>query len=115
MIAIIVAIIASVAPQQTVTCSSGDDRHAVAPAELARDRLAQRPRAPGDGVLVDVGLNRRARRVLHDRRRRKVRKSLRQVHAAVELVEPRHLADDRLGELRRFLRSRQLRHAVGDR
>ena len=110
MIAIIVAIIASVVPQQTVTCSSATIWQAVAPRELARDRLAQRPRAPGDGVLVDVGVDRGAGRVLDRRRRRKVRKPLRQVDAAVELIEPRHLADDRLGELRGFLRSGELRH-----
>ena len=84
MIAIIVAIIASVAPQQTVTCSSATTGDAVAAGELARNRFAQRPRAPGDGVLVDVGVDRRARGLLHDRRRRKIRKSLRQVHAAVD-------------------------------
>ena len=110
MIAIIVAIIASVEPQQTVTCSSATTGDAVAPRELARDRLAQRPRAPGDRVLVDVGVDRRARRLLDRRRRRKIRKSLRQIDAAVQLVEPRHLADDRLGELRGFLRSGEFRH-----
>ena len=46
MIAISVAIIASVAPQQTVTCSSADDRNAVAARELARDRFAQRAERP---------------------------------------------------------------------
>src|SRR5947209_3326118 len=40
--------------------------------------------------------------------RREVRKALGQVDAAVKLVEPRHLANDRLGELRGLLRSGQL-------
>ena len=88
----------------------GDDRHAVAARELAGDRLAQRPRAPGDRVLVDVGLDRRAGRVLDDRGRREVGEPLRQVDAAVQLVQPRHLADDRLGELRRLLRTGELGH-----
>ena len=53
----------------------GHDRHAVAARELARDRLAQRARAPGDGVLVDVGVDRRARRFLDDLRRRESRET----------------------------------------
>ena len=46
MIAIIVAIIASVAPQQTVTCSSAEIVHAEPAAELRGDRLAQAPARP---------------------------------------------------------------------
>ena len=84
MIAIIVAIIASVDAAADGDLLVGDDRHAVAARELARDRLAQRPRAPGDGVLVDVGVDGRAGRVLDRRRRRKIGKPLRQVDAAVQ-------------------------------
>ena len=40
---------------------------------------------------------------LTDGGRRKIRKALRQVDGAVQLAEARHLADDRLGELRGLL------------
>ena len=88
----------------------GDHGHAVATAELARDGFAQRPGAPGDRVLIDVGLNRGAGGLFHNRRRGKVGESLREIDAAVHLIEPRHLADHRLGELRGFLRSGEFGH-----
>ena len=85
----------------------GDYRQAVAPRELPGHSLAQRPRTPGDGVLIDVVLNRLAGHVLNQLRRGKIGKPLRQIDAAVQIVQPRHLADDRLGELRRLLRPRK--------
>ena len=88
----------------------GDHRHTIAARELAGDGLAKRPGSPRHRVLVDVLLDGGARRILDGLRRRKVGKSLRQVHPAVPFIEARHLADDRLGELRRFLRSNKLRH-----
>ena len=106
--AIIVDIIASVAPQHTVTCSSATDRHAVAARELAGDCLAQRSGAPRHRVLVDVALDGGARRVLDRLGGRKVGESLRQIHAAVLVIQSRHLADDRFGELSRFFRAGEL-------
>ena len=93
-----VAIIVSVDAAAHGDLRVGVDRHAVAARELRRDRLAQRPGAPGDGVLVDVGANRGARRLLDRRGRGKIRKALRQIDGAVLLRQPGHLADDRLGE-----------------
>ena len=88
----------------------GNHAESVAPLELASDRLAQRARAPRDRVLVDVGVDCRTRRVLDGGGRRKIRKSLRQVDAPMKLIEPGHLADDRLGELGGLLRSGELGH-----
>src|SRR5206468_6548412 len=87
---------------------------AIALRERAGDALAQRPRAPRDGVLVDVGVNGGAGGVLDPIRRRKIRKALRQIHAAVQLVQARHLADHRLGELRRLLGSGEFGHTGGN-
>ena len=113
--AIIVDIIASVDPQQTVTCSIGDHVDAVAARELARDGLAQRPLAPRDRVLVVVGVDRRAGGVLDGLRRGEIGKSLRQIDGVVRVAQPRHLADDRLGELQRLLRSREFGHRFRNR
>src|SRR5207248_2592993 len=41
----------------------------------------------------------------------KIRKPLRQVDGVVRVAQPRHLSNDRLGELQRFLRTRKLRHS----
>src|SRR6266516_1616831 len=61
--------------QYAVTWGALPLREAVA-REFTRDGLAQRPRPPGDGVLVDVAVNRGARRVLDCLRRGKVGKPL---------------------------------------
>jgi hypothetical protein len=69
---------------------------------LRGERVAQRLRSPGDRVLVLVGEERLGGALLERLRRRKVRETLRQVHGAVTLREPRHLADHRLAELLGF-------------
>ena len=76
-------------------------RVVVEPAEaprLADQGLAQSLRSPGDGVLVDVGLERPGGLVLDRRRRREVREALGEVDAVVFQAQPGHLADHRLGE-----------------
>jgi hypothetical protein len=89
----------------------GHDRQSVAARELVRHGFAQRARAPGDGVLIHVAVDGGAGRRLDGVGRRKVRKPLRQVHATVQVIQPRHLADDRLGELGGLFRSGELRHS----
>ena len=88
----------------------GDHLDAVAAGERLRDRLAKRARAPRDRVLVDVGVDGGAGGLLDRSRRRKIGKALREVDAAVRFAQPRHLADDRLGELQRFPGTCDLRH-----
>ena len=88
----------------------GADRHAVAARELAGNCLAQRSGAPRHRVLVDVGLDGGARRVLDRLGGRKVGESLREIHATVLVTQSRHLADDRFGELSRFFRAGELGH-----
>ena len=66
---------------------------------LLGDRLAQRRRAPGDGVLVHVGLDGRAGGVLERLGRREVGEPLGQVDAVGGHAKPRHEPNDRLLEL----------------
>ncbi len=67
--------------------------------KLFDDGVAQRLRAPGDGVLVDVVSDGFARRFLDFLGRRKVRKSLGQIDGAVLQSQPRHFANDGFREL----------------
>jgi hypothetical protein len=55
--------------------------------------------APGNGVLVQVGIDCGAGRILDLSRRREIRKSLRQINCIIADSQPRHLTDDRLGEV----------------
>jgi hypothetical protein len=93
--------IASVDPQ-----ADGDLRrvhlHAVALRKIASDRLAQILGAPGDRVLVDISLNRGARRVFETWWVAKSGKPLREIDGVELLRQPGHFPDDRLGELRSF-------------
>ena len=70
--------------------------------EVARRRLgdgiAERLRAPGDRVLVDVSVDGIRDRPLELRRAREVGEALRQADRALGHRHPVHLADDRFGE-----------------
>ena len=74
------------------------DRHRVEVAVRPGERVAEGLAAPGDRVLVEVGVDRALRRLLHLRGRGEVGEALREVDAAVHRVQSGHLADDRLGE-----------------
>src|SRR5262245_46767014 len=93
MTASMVAIMHSVAPQQTVTFASGSQGMPLNGRGLAEDG-----RAPGDGVLVDAVLDRPAGGVLDLRRGVEVRHALAQVERAVLGGQPGHFADHRFGE-----------------
>ena len=94
------AIIASVAPQVTVTWVSGS----IAPQPgkwrggRGRDRVAQRLAAPGDRVLVDVVVDGRRGGVLELGRAREVGEALGEADRAGRHRQPVHLADDRFAE-----------------
>jgi hypothetical protein len=83
MIALIVEIIASVAPQVTVTFFSGSAWMPLYVAYLPAERVAERLGAPGDRVLVDVGRDRAAGGLLQGLGGREVRVALREVDRAV--------------------------------
>ena len=76
------------------------DLHVVPAPVLLGDRLAKHRRAPRDRVLVDVAVDRRARRLLHRSGIGKSGKSLREIHGLVHGGDARHLADDGFGERR---------------
>ena len=76
--------------------------HAVERPVAPGERVAQRLGAPGDRVLVDVPADGLDGGLLDLGGRREVREPLGEVHAAVLHREPGHLADHRLGELRRL-------------
>ena len=59
------------------------DAHAIEVAVGLRDRIAQRLRAPGDRVLVDVRVDRALRGLLERGRRGEIREALREVDAAM--------------------------------
>ena len=95
----IAAIIASVAPQETVTSVSGSTAQAgYQRLVLARDGGAERRRPPGDGVLVDVVLDGRDGRGLELRRAGEIGEALGEVDGRVAQGQTRHVADDGLGE-----------------
>ena len=106
-----VAIIASVDPQQTVTCVSGSMARPWRRAASRAMACAQLGRAPGDGVLVDVGVDGARRRGLDRLGRGEVGEPLRQVDRAVPMRQPGHLADDRFGEAGGLAGDPELRHA----
>ena len=60
---------------------------------LGGDRFAQAGGAPGDGVLVDIGVDRVDRGLLDEIRGGKVRVALGEVYRPVEHRQARHLAD----------------------
>jgi hypothetical protein len=71
------------------------------PLRLRRDPIPERLGAPGDRILVDVVLDGGAGGVFELLWGREVREALRQVDAVIGAIQgnqPRHLADDRLGE-----------------
>ncbi len=73
--------------------------------DLAGDRMPERRRPPGDGVLVVVGVDGGLGRLLEFGRAGKVREALREVDTTVRQTQPGHLPDHRLGErpgLRRY-------------
>ena len=90
--------IASVAPQQTVISRSGSTSIPYHCRYFSAIASRRRRRAPRDRVLVDVVVDRRARRVLHRLGHREIGQALRQVDRAVLVRHARHLADHRLGE-----------------
>ena len=94
-------IIASVEPQQTVISRSGSTVHALRACEFLGDGVAQRLRAPGDGVLIDRRRQwlRCAARLYFDGSG-KVRKALRQIDGLVLKGQARHFADYGFSELR---------------
>ncbi len=74
--AIKVEIMVSVEPQQTVISRSGINLDALPHLHLPGDGVTQVLRAPGDGVLIDVGGNRFLRRAFNFRRSREVGETL---------------------------------------
>src|SRR5262249_41626556 len=80
------------------------DVEAVARRRVGGDRVAQRFRAPGNRVLIDVFENRVARGGLERLGRRKIREALRQIDRAMLVGKARHFADDRFGEACGFFR-----------
>ena len=82
--------------------------------ELARgrrgDRVAQRLAAPGDGVLVDVGIDRGRDGRLQLGRAGEVGKALREADRAGRHGQAVHLPDDRFGEPVRLGRDRSSGH-----
>ena len=98
--AIMVDIMASVEPQQTVISRSGSIVESVGAVEFFGDGVAQRFRAPGDGVLIDVRGDGVLRGALDFRGRGKIGKALREIDGAVLQREARHLANHGFGELR---------------
>src|SRR5207247_570283 len=65
----------------------------------ARDRVPEFAGAPGDRVLVVASVEGSLRGLRDLGRRLEVRVALGEVHGAVQGRDPRHLADDGLGEL----------------
>ena len=76
------------------------------------DRVAQRLRAPGDRVLVDVVVDGLRGRVLQLGRAREVREALGQADRTVLHGQPVHLADDRLGEAGGLGRDARVAHGA---
>ena len=91
----------------------GVDVQAEVPAGVLGDRLAEVAGAPGDGVLVDVGLDRPAGGGLDLGGGGEVGHPLGQVHGAVLGGLDRHPADHALGEPRRLVREQGELHRVG--
>ena len=92
-------IIASVEPQQMVISRSGSTRMPWVRSNFSTMASRSGFRAPGDGVLIDVVGNGLAGGFLDFGGRRKIRKSLREIHCVVFQGETGHLADDGLREL----------------
>ncbi len=74
--------------------------HAIETFHLVGDSLSQSSIAPGDGVLVDVGLDGADSCLLHSGRGGEVGEALRQVESIVFKSQSRHVTDDRLGQSR---------------
>jgi len=87
----------------------GINRHPLPFLKFPGNGVAQTFRAPGDGVLIDVGGNRFLRRPLDLRRSREVRKALRQIDGVIHHRLPRHLANHGLSEVRDFAAEEGLR------
>ncbi len=96
--AIMVEIIASVEPQQTVISRSGSTATPCVRSKFRGNGVAKLFRAPGDGVLVDVRGNRVLRGALDFGGRGKIGKALREIDGAVLQGQARHFADHRFGE-----------------
>ena len=67
--------------------------------EFFDDGVAQRFRAPGDGVLIDVVGDGLSRGFLHFHGGGKIGKTLREIDGVVLHGQARHFADDGFGEL----------------
>ena len=91
----------------------GVDVQAEVPGGVLGDGLAEVAGAPGDGVLVDVGLDGPAGGGLDLGRGREVGHPLGQVDGAVPGGLDRHPADHALGEPRRLVREQGELHRVG--
>ena len=76
----------------------GVEFHAIGPPVFGCDGIAKRLGAPGDGVLIDVGVDGFGRGALQNRGRGKIGEALRQIDGPVAYREARHLADDGFGE-----------------
>ena len=76
----------------------GIDRYALRALEFRGDGVAERLRAPGDRVLIDVRGDGRLRRVLDFGGRGKIGKALREIDGAIAHRQPRHFADYGFGE-----------------
>ena len=63
------------------------------------DRVAQRLRSPGDGILIPIVRNRLLGRCFDFSGSGKIRKALREIYRAPQEREPRHLANDGFAEL----------------
>ena len=85
MIASMVAIMHSVAPQQTVIWVSGSQSIPLNAAGFGGDGLPQDRHAPGDGVLIEAVANRLAGRLLDDLRRVEVGHPLAEIDRAMLL------------------------------
>ena len=108
--AIIADIIASVEPQQIGDFAFGIDANSLRALEFFDDGVAQRFRAPGDRVLIDVVGDGLAGGFLDFCGRGEIRESLREIDGVVLQRQARHFADDGLGELLGFGR----KHAAGE-
>ncbi len=89
---------ASVEPQQTVISRFGIGRRALGALEFFGDGVAKRFRAPGDGVLIDVGGDGFLGGALDFGGRGKIREALGEIDGAVADGQARHFANDGFGE-----------------
>jgi hypothetical protein len=88
----------------------GNHRHAEAAREVLGDGVAKRGGAIRRRVLVLLGLDRRASRVLDSLRRFEIREALREIDGVVQLGQPRHFAEHGIGKRRHPARTSNSAH-----